>query len=55
MQLTLTIDREDDGRWIVEVPELHGVMVYGATRCEARGVVVRLASSPRIRTRVVEV
>ena len=35
MQLTLTIDREDDGRWIVEVPELPGVVVYGATRGEA--------------------
>lgn len=35
MQLTLTIDREDDGRWIVEVPELPGVMVYGATQAEA--------------------
>ena len=35
MQLTLAIDREDDGRWIVEVPELPGVMVYGATRTEA--------------------
>lgn len=35
MQLTLTIDREDDGRWIVEVPELPGVMVYGVTRSEA--------------------
>jgi predicted RNase H-like HicB family nuclease len=35
MQLTLTIDREEDGRWIVEVPELPGVMVYGATQSEA--------------------
>ena len=35
MQLTLTIDREDDGRWIVEVPELPGVLVYGATQAEA--------------------
>lgn len=35
MQLTLTIDREDDGRWIVEVPELPGVMTYGVTRDEA--------------------
>jgi len=35
MQLTLTIDREEDGRWIVEVPELPGVMVYGATESEA--------------------
>ncbi len=35
MQLTLTIDREEDGRWIVEVPELPGVMKYGITRDEA--------------------
>lgn len=27
--------REEDGRWIVEVPELPGVMTYGATREEA--------------------
>jgi len=37
MQITLTIDREEDGRWIVEVPELPGVMVYGATQPEAMG------------------
>jgi predicted RNase H-like HicB family nuclease len=35
MQLTLEIDREDDGRWIAEVPSLPGVLVYGATRAEA--------------------
>ena len=35
MQLTLTVDREEDGRWIVEVPELPGVMTYGSTRSEA--------------------
>jgi predicted RNase H-like HicB family nuclease len=35
MQLTLTVDREDDGRWIVEVPELPGVVVYGVTRAQA--------------------
>lgn len=29
------IDREDDGRWIAEVPELPGVLTYGATRQEA--------------------
>ena len=28
-------DREDDGRWIAEVPELPGVIVYGKTREEA--------------------
>ena len=26
---------EEDGRWIAEVPELPGVMVYGQTREEA--------------------
>jgi predicted RNase H-like HicB family nuclease len=35
LQLTLTIDRQDDGRWIVEVPELPGVMTYSARRDEA--------------------
>lgn len=35
MQLTLTVDREEDGRWIAEVPELPGVLVYGATEAEA--------------------
>jgi predicted RNase H-like HicB family nuclease len=32
---TVDIEREDDGRWIGEVPELPGVMVYGASREEA--------------------
>ena len=35
MNLTLEFEREDDGRWIAEVPELPGVMVYGDTREEA--------------------
>jgi predicted RNase H-like HicB family nuclease len=35
MQLTLSLDREDDGRWIAEVPELPGVMVYGKTQEDA--------------------
>jgi predicted RNase H-like HicB family nuclease len=29
------IEQEDDGRWIAEVPDLPGVMVYGMTRDEA--------------------
>ena len=29
------IEQEDDGRWIAEVPDLPGVMVYGATPDEA--------------------
>ena len=28
-------DREADGRWIAEVPELPGVLVYGRDRDEA--------------------
>lgn len=29
------VERETDGRWIAEVPELPGVMTYGASREEA--------------------
>ncbi|HYM60768.1 MAG TPA: type II toxin-antitoxin system HicB family antitoxin [Thermoanaerobaculia bacterium] len=32
---TVDVEREMDGRWIGEVSELPGVMVYGATRDEA--------------------
>jgi predicted RNase H-like HicB family nuclease len=28
-------EKENDGRWIAEVPELPGVMTYGKTREEA--------------------
>ena len=31
----MEIERETDGRWIAEVPELSGVLAYGATREEA--------------------
>jgi predicted RNase H-like HicB family nuclease len=30
------IEREEDGRWIGEVPELPGVLAYGSTEAEAR-------------------
>jgi predicted RNase H-like HicB family nuclease len=33
--LVLEVEREDDGRWIAEVPTLAGVQAYGATREEA--------------------
>jgi predicted RNase H-like HicB family nuclease len=39
----IEIDREDDGRWIGEVPALPGVLAYGATEEEARRNVVALA------------
>jgi predicted RNase H-like HicB family nuclease len=35
MRLRVELGREDDGRWIAEVPELPGVMTYGASRDEA--------------------
>ena len=43
MRLTIDLDREEDGRWIAEVLELPGVMVYGSTRDEAIEAVERLA------------
>ena len=33
--MKIEIEREDDGRWIAEVSDLPGVMVYGATRQDA--------------------
>ena len=41
--MKIEIEREEDGRWIVEVPELPGVMSYGATRDEAVAKVETLA------------
>lgn len=35
MRFTVEIEREVDDRWIAEVPELSGTLVYGATREEA--------------------
>jgi predicted RNase H-like HicB family nuclease len=36
MDFTLEFDREEDGRWIAEVLELPGVLVYGVSRVEAK-------------------
>jgi predicted RNase H-like HicB family nuclease len=33
--MKIEIEREDDGRWIAEIPELPGVMAYGNNRDEA--------------------
>jgi predicted RNase H-like HicB family nuclease len=35
MFLTVNLEREEDGRWIAEVPDLPGVMVYGQTEDDA--------------------
>ena len=43
MRLTIETERETDGRWIAEVPELPGVLAYGATQDEAMARVEALA------------
>jgi len=35
MQFSIEHEREEDGRWLAEVPELPGVLAYGATSDEA--------------------
>ena len=35
MNLPIELEQEDDGRWIAEIDELDGVLVYGATKEEA--------------------
>jgi predicted RNase H-like HicB family nuclease len=35
MSMTIEVERETDGRWIAEVVELPGVMLYAPTRDEA--------------------
>jgi predicted RNase H-like HicB family nuclease len=43
MTFLIEFDREEDGRWIAEIPALPGVMVYGATKAEAKSKVEALA------------
>ena len=45
MTFTVEIEQETDGRWIAEVPELPGVMAYGATQGEALAKTQALALS----------
>ncbi len=33
--MRIEIEKEDDGRWIAEIPELPGVMAYGNSRNDA--------------------
>jgi len=35
VNLDIESEREEDGRWLAEVPQLPGVLAYGATRDEA--------------------
>jgi predicted RNase H-like HicB family nuclease len=42
-EFKVEIDREEDDRWIAEIPALPGVMAYGKTRAEAVATVQGLA------------
>lgn len=35
MNLTIELEQEDDGRWIAEIDEFDGVLVYGDTKGDA--------------------
>ena len=35
MNFTIENEREEDGRWLAEVPELPGVLAYGTSREQA--------------------
>ena len=35
MNITIEHEREEDGRWVAEVPQLPGVLAYGSTAAEA--------------------
>ncbi len=41
--MKIEIEREEDGRWIAEIPDLPGVMVYGDSRNEVISKVEALA------------
>ena len=43
MTLGIELDREDDGRWLAEAPDLCGVRCYGETREDAVDRVQALA------------
>ncbi len=43
MRYAVEIEREEDGRWLAEVPDLPGVLAYGATLGEAKARAQALA------------
>jgi predicted RNase H-like HicB family nuclease len=43
VKFKVEIEREDDGRWTAEVPELPGVLAYGISAAEAQAKVQALA------------
>jgi predicted RNase H-like HicB family nuclease len=43
VKFRVEIEREEDGRWLAEVPELPGVLAYGNSAAEAQAKVQALA------------
>lgn len=43
MTFSVELEREEDGRWLAEVPALPGVLAYGTTEAEAKAKVQALA------------
>ena len=43
MNINIEYEREEDGRWLAEVPELPGVLAYGASAEEAMAKAETLA------------
>jgi predicted RNase H-like HicB family nuclease len=43
VRFKVELEQETDGRWIAEVPDLPGVLAYGADRSEAQAKVQPLA------------
>lgn len=41
--MRIEVEREDDGRWLAEIPALPGVLLYGASEEGARSKVKALA------------
>ena len=43
MKFRVDVEKENDGRWLAEVPELPGVLAYGESASEAQAKVQALA------------
>ena len=43
MEFTVETEREQDGRWIAEIPELPGTMAYGSSPQQAKARAQALA------------
>ncbi len=43
MQFKIETERETDGRWIAEIPEIPGALAYGKTEDEAKANAYALA------------